>query len=140
VEKVDPIELLLSSSEDETVREVRVTDKGSVPQGARVLLQGVPADGIIDSGADITIVGGDLFRKVATAARLKKRDFKRPDRTPRSYDQKPFSLDGRMDLDISFDGKTMNTAVYVKMDAHDQLLLSEGVCRQLGILTYHRDV
>jgi len=96
--------LLLSSSEDETVREVRVTDKGCVPQGARVLLQGVPADGIIDNGADITTEGGDLSLGVATAARLKC-DFKRADRTPRTYDQKPFSLDGRMDLDISFDGK-----------------------------------
>ena len=28
----------------------------------------------------------------------------------------------------------------MKMDAHDQLLLSEGVCRQLGILAYHPDV
>ncbi len=28
----------------------------------------------------------------------------------------------------------MHTTVYVKMDS---LLLSEGVCRQLGILTYH---
>ena len=34
----------------------------------------------------------------------------------------------------------MKTAVYVKMDAPEQLLLSEGVCRQLGILTYHPDV
>ena len=93
-----------------------------------------------DSGADITIIGGKLFRKVATAARLKKRDFHKPDKTPRTYDQKPFTLDGRMNLDISFDGRTMNTAVYVKMDAHDQLLLSEGVCRQLGIITYHRAV
>ena len=28
----------------------------------------------------------------------------------------------------------------MKTDAHDQLLLSEGVCRQLGILAYHPDV
>ena len=34
----------------------------------------------------------------------------------------------------------MTTPVYIKMDAHDQLLLSEGVCRQLGILQYHPDV
>ena len=26
------------------------------------------------------------------------------------------------------------------MDANDQLLLSEGVCNQLGIVTYHHDV
>ena len=34
----------------------------------------------------------------------------------------------------------MQTLVYIKMDAPDQLLLSEGVCRQLGIVTYHQDV
>ena len=34
----------------------------------------------------------------------------------------------------------MKTAVYIKMDAHDQLLLSEGACRQLGILRYHPSV
>ena len=39
-----------------------------------------------------------------------------------------------------YDGKTMSTAVYVKMDAYDQLLLSEGVCRQLGIVSYHSSV
>ena len=31
----------------------------------------------------------------------------------------------------------MKTMVYIKMDASDQLLLSEGVCRQLGIVMYH---
>ena len=34
----------------------------------------------------------------------------------------------------------MKTSVYIKMDAYDQLLLSEGVCRQLGIISYHSDV
>lgn len=34
----------------------------------------------------------------------------------------------------------MRTPIYLKMDAPDQLLLSEGVCRQLDILTYHNDV
>ena len=56
---------------------------------------------------------------------------------PRTYDRKIFHLDGRMELEISFQGKTMKTMVYIKMDAPDQLLLSEGVCRQLGIVSYH---
>ena len=43
-------------------------------------------------------------------------------------------------MEIQFGDKVMKTAVYIKMDAHDQLLLSEGVCRQLGIITYHSDV
>ena len=45
-----------------------------------------------------------------------------------------------MDLKIAFGDTTMITPVYIKMDAHDQLLLSEGVCRQLGILQYHPSV
>ena len=54
---------------------VRVKDKGSKPQYVNVQVQGVPTSGIIDTGADITIMGGELFKKVAAAARLKKRDF-----------------------------------------------------------------
>lgn len=34
----------------------------------------------------------------------------------------------------------MNTPIYIKMDAPEQLLLAEGVFRQLNILTYHPDV
>ena len=139
--QVDPQDLLYSSSsEDSDVRMVRVSDQGSHPQCAKVEVQGVPAFGIIDSGADITIMGGKLFKKVAAAARLKRRNFKKADKTPRTYDRKPFTLDGRMDLDLSFGGVTMQTPVYIKMDAPDQLLLSEGVCRQLGLLSYHPDV
>lgn len=140
--QLDPLELLYSSSEEEEtdVRLVRVSDSGSQTHCAKVQVQGVPAFGIIDSGADITIIGGTLFRKVATVARLRKRDFKKADKTPRAYDQQPFSLDGRMDLDISFGDLTMCTPVYIKMNAPDQLLLSEGVCRQLGIVKYHEDV
>ena len=113
---------------------------GSQPQCVKVQMQGVPAYGVLDSGAHITIMGGMLFRKVTTVAQLKKRDLKRPDKTPRNYDQTPFTLDGRMDLDITFNGKTMCTPVYIKTNAREQLLLSEGVCRQLDILQYHPDV
>ena len=140
-----PLALLYSSTDEEDdsdpqLYQVRVTDKGSHAHCARVEVQGVPMYGIVDSGADITIIGGALFKRVATIARLRKRDFKPPDKTPKTYDQRSFKLDGRMDLDISFGDQTMCTPVYIKMDAHDQLLLSEGVCRQLGIVTYHPDV
>lgn len=138
--RVNPLDFLESSSEDEVVRQVRVHDKGSASHCVKVQLQGVPVYGIIDSGADISIIGGDLFRKVASVAHLKKRDFKKADKVPKTYDQKPFALDGRMDLDVTFEGKTMCTPIYVKMDAHDQLLLSEGVCRQLGVIAYHQKV
>ena len=142
LEEQSPLSWLFSSESEEEneVRRVRVPDEGSCSQLARVDVQGVPADGIIDSGADITIIGGKLFRHVAAVARLRKSHLKGADKVPRTYDRKTFSLDGRMDLDISFGDKTMRTPEYIKMDAHDQLLLSEGVCRQLGIVSYHPDV
>ena len=139
-----PEKLLFSSSEEEDeatqVNSVRIADKGSVTKCVKVHVQGVPAYGLIDSGADITIIGGALFKKVATVARLKRRNLLKPDKVPRTYDQQPFTLDGRMDLDLAFGEKQMVTPVYIKMDAHDQLLLSEGVCRQLGIIQYRPDV
>ena len=141
---VDPLSLLYSSSSDESesdhIRVVRVHDGGSQPHYAEVQLQGVPAQGIVDSGADITIMGAELFQRVAAANKIKKKAFHKPDKIPHTYDQRTFTLDGYLQLDISFGEKTMQIRVYVKMDAHDQLLLSEGVCRQLGIITYHPDV
>ena len=138
----NPYDLLFSSeSEDEQdVKQIRVMDHGSQSKLARVIVQGVPADGLIDTGADITIMGRELFARVAAVAKLRKKNFRKPDKVPRTYDRKTFHLDGCMDMDISFDGKTMSTVVYVKMDAYDQLLLSEGVCRQLGIVSYHSSV
>ena len=66
--------------------------------------------------ADITIMGGDLFKKVASVARLHKRDFKRPDKVPVTYNNQQFQLDAQMDLDIAFGETTIRTPVYLKMD------------------------
>ena len=82
-------------------------------------------------------MGGGLFQKLATHTHIRKKDFKKVDKVPRIYCQQTFHLDGRLDLNLTFNDKTMTTPVYIKFDAHDQLLLSEGVCRQLGIITYH---
>ena len=119
------------------VRKIKVTDSGSKTHCVRLGVQKVPVYGLIDSGSDITIIGSSLFKRVAAVARLKKESLMTADKTPQTYDQKTFSLDGRIDLELSFEGKSMKTPVYLKNDAHDQLLLSEGVCRQLGIITYH---
>ena len=133
--------ILFSDSDSDTeVKVIRVSDEGSKSQCAHVEVQGVPAYGVVDTAADITIIGGRLFKRIATIARLKKKDLKPPDKKPRTYDQRIFTLDGRMDLDLTFNGKTMCTPIYIKMDAQDQLLLAEGVCRQLGIVSYHPEV
>ena len=40
-------------------------------------------EGVVDSGSDITILGGEMFKQVATVARLHKKDFEPPDKQPR---------------------------------------------------------
>ena len=88
-------QLLPSDSEEEgEVRLVRVEYHGAEH------MEGVPASGVIDSGAEISIINGILFRKIAAVARLKRSQLKPPDRIPKTYDRKVFQLDGRLDLDI----------------------------------------
>lgn len=45
-----------------------------------------------------------------------------------------------LELDLSFNGVTMKTTIYVKAETTEQLLLGEGACHQLRIITYHLDV
>lgn len=119
---------------------VCVVDQGSRSQCAMVVVRGVPLMGIVDTGANITRLGVDAFKRVASVTKLKKRDFKQPDEVPRNYDQQPFHINGRLDIDFEFQDKTMMIPVYVKKDAPKQLFLPKGVCRQLRILTYHPEV
>ena len=89
---------MLYSDSDGIVDIVKVSNKGSKPQFVNVEVQGVPTLSITDTGADITIMDGELFKKVAAAARLRKRDLKKVDCVPCTYDGKQFDLHGRMDL------------------------------------------
>lgn len=73
---VDPLSLLYSDS-DSTVD--TVSDKGTKPQYVNVQVQAVLTSGVMDMGADITIMGGKLFKQVAAGCMTKKRDFKKPD-------------------------------------------------------------
>ena len=50
------------------------TDDDS-PQSATVNVEGVPVTGIIDTGSDITIISGDMFKTVIAKAGLKKEEF-----------------------------------------------------------------
>jgi len=135
-----PMNILLSDSDDSTVGVVCVKDKGSQPKKVTVDIAGVPAQGLADTGADITIMGPELFKKVTSVAGITKKQFKAADKIPCTYDRWQFQLDGYLNLDVTFDQQIIHTPVYVKIDAHDDLLLSEGLCRQLGIVKYHPKV
>ena len=104
-----------------------------------VMIEGVPVTGITDTGSYITIIRGDLFYQIAEA-HLKAQSLKAAERKACTCDQKPITLDGQLDMKIGFGEKTIVTTVYVKLVAPDQLLLSETVCRLLGIVSYHPSV
>ena len=47
---------------------MRITDQGSHLRKATVEIAGVPATGLVDTGADITIMGPELFKKVRSCS------------------------------------------------------------------------
>ena len=116
------------------------TSNQKLQSHVEVKIEGVPVTGIIDTGSDITNIKGDLFYHVVETAGLEESSLKPTDLKAFTYDQKPINLDGQLDLHISFSKRVIYTTVYVKLVALDQLLLTEAVCCQLGIVSYHPSV
>ena len=92
-----PLDLLYPDTDSEgsdiSVGTVHIEDRGSRPRKVTVTIQGVQAQSVIDSGADITIIiNANLFKNIAAAAKLRRKAFKQPDKVPYTYDQKPFTL------------------------------------------------
>ena len=76
---------------------------GDNPQSATVNIEGVAVTGIIDTGPNITIVSGDMFKTVIAKARLKKEEFKTVDNQTFTYNKQHITLDGQVDTNISFE-------------------------------------
>ena len=68
---------LYSSDDLDGVTLVRITDKGSRSHCVAIEVHGVPVDDVIDTGADISIIGGEVFRKIAAVAKLRKSQLKK---------------------------------------------------------------
>ena len=73
------------------------------PQSATVNIEGVAVTGIIDTGPNITIISGDMFKTVIAKARLKKEEFKTVDNQAFTYNKQHITLDGQVDTNISFE-------------------------------------
>ena len=73
-----PLEYILYESDgtDEACQ-IQVHDRGSKPHCANVNVQGVPMhmSGVVDSGADITTMGGYMFKHVIVVVKLRKKYF-----------------------------------------------------------------
>ena len=89
--------------------------------------------------ADITIMGPELFKKVAAVAHLKKSQLKPADKTSYTSDHKPFILDGKLNLHVV--SRTDNVDPSLPQDGRPGLtVVVGGACRKLGIVSYHSEV
>ena len=114
--------------DNKMIRTRSYTDNGRESRCVEVKIEGVPVTGLIDTGSDITIVRGDLLYHIVSTAGLEASKIRSADQRACTYDQKPITLDGQIDLNISFGENTLCTTVYIKLVAPDALLLSEAVC------------
>jgi len=62
----NPMDILFLDSDDRTVGAVCVKDHGSQSRTVVVDIAGVFAQGLVDTGADITIMGPELFKKITS--------------------------------------------------------------------------
>jgi len=118
----------------------KYSNKGKESQHVKIKIEGVPVTGLIDTGSDITIMRGDLFYHIVGKAGIDTDLLQSPAHKACTYDQKPITLDGQMEMSLGFGKKVLQTTVYAKLAASDELLLSEAVCHQLGIVNYHPSV
>jgi len=70
-------------------------------------------DGVVDSGSDNTIIGKEMFKKVTSVAKLRKKDFKSPDKQLCMYNLQLFCVHGWIEVDVSFGDNTMKTSINV---------------------------
>ena len=68
-----------------------------------VKIEGVPVLGIVDIDSDIIIISGELFKNIVDGAQLSSETFKPANKQACAYSGQPNSLDGRMDVTISFE-------------------------------------
>ena len=66
-----------------------------------VEIAGVLTTRLVDTGADITIMETEMFKKVVAVAGLKKRQVKPVDKQLHTYYRCQFKLDGQLDLNVS---------------------------------------
>ena len=68
-----------------------------------VRIEGVPVTGMIDTGSEISIISGELFKTIIDTAQLRSETLKPADRRACAYNEQLISLDGQMDVTIAFE-------------------------------------
>ena len=87
------------------------TSKQKGSSCVQVKVEGIPATSLIDTGSDITIIRGELFYRIMELAKLDEENLKPADLKACTFDQRPITLDGQIDLHTSFGKSVICTTV-----------------------------
>lgn len=86
----------------------KCSNKGKESQHVKIR---VPVTGLIDTGSDITIMWGDLSYHIVGKAGIEADQLQSPAHKACTYDQKPITLDGQMEMTLSFQESITNYCV-----------------------------
>ena len=102
---------------------------------APVTVAGEVVDALVDPGSSASIMSFETFRRIGPKAGIGKDDHRLPDVVLRNYSRQPIAVGALVDLEISWQGKTVTSPVYVRscLEGAEPLLLGTNVIAPLCI-------
>jgi len=103
----------------------------------QVEIAGIPMETVVDPGSSATLLYFELFKSIGKQAQIPPDALKFPDIILRDYSQRPIPIGARVDLSITWQGKTVTTPVYLRSDlgmTGEPCLLGTNVVIPLGMM------
>ena len=104
--------------DNKIIRTWSYSDNGRESRCVEAKIEGIPVTGLIDTGSYITIVRGDLLSHIVSTAGLEASKIRSAGQMACTYDQKPITLGGQIDLNISFGENTLCTTAEPVYNGH----------------------
>ena len=79
-----------------------------------VSIAGEPVEAMVDTGSSATILSFDLFKRIGKKANIPVSALSAPDVVLRDYNQRPIPIGAKVELELSFNGKSVVVPVYVR--------------------------
>ena len=102
-----------------------------------VSIAGEPVEAMVDTGSSDTILSFDLFKRIGKKANIPVSALSAPDVVLRDYNQQPIPIGAKVELELSFNGKSVVVPVYVRGSGSpesDACLLGTNVVIPLGMI------
>ena len=102
-----------------------------------VSIAGKPVEAMVDTGASATILSFEQFKRISQKADIPVSALSAPDVVLRDYSQRPIPVGAKVELELSFNSKSMVAPVYVRGSGSaesEACLLGTNVVIPLGMM------